>query len=275
MSEEDQEQELEDQEPEQQQVDPIVEQEARLLGWQPLENYKGDPKNWKSAEDYLEHGRQVNAYLRRDLDRFRQELRSKTDELNQLKEVTNKFAEYHSQTEERAYKKALADLRKERVEAYKEGDYNKVQEIEDQLDELRDNKPSKAPVVPQKQDVVQPDPAFVEWHAQNSWYGTDPELTSIADAYSNVIGKANPYLRGTEFLLEVTRKVQEKFPEKFGSPTRTVAKPNRERSVNNGSKKGFDDLPDDAKKACNDFVSKGWIKSKEEYVKEYFAQKGV
>jgi len=47
-----------------------AEHEAKLFGWNP--DYEGPGK--KSAEEFLEEGKRINGFLRKDLDKIRAEL---------------------------------------------------------------------------------------------------------------------------------------------------------------------------------------------------------
>lgn len=241
-----------------------VEKEARLLGWVDKENYNGDPDNWKPADEFLKRGKEINAYLKRDMEKIRLEFRKKDAELEELKRISQEFAKYHEETEKRAYERALKDLKKERIEAIKEGDTERLEAVEEDIEKLKETKQTVV-TTPKAQ---QPDPAFVAWNAENPWFGSDVELTALANAYSEVVAKENPGLMGKPFLDLVKEKVESVRPEKFGNPNRnrkTVGSSNNDAKPNGKRGKTFNDLPDDAKAACKDFVKRGWV-TEEQYL---------
>ena len=157
------------------------------------------------------------------------------------------------------------------AEAVAEGDTQKFAAVDQQIEHLRQNPPSRPNITPP--DPAQ-DPVFQEWSSENSWYGTDPELTAYADR------AAGPYVRGQHpnlppdrFLSEVEKEVKKRFPEKFGVQSRPVPTVEGARSANPRPTKGksYKDLPADAKAACDKFVKQGLLK-REEYVRDFFGE---
>lgn len=115
------------------------------------------------------------------------------------------------------------------------------------------------------------DKEFFEWAKQNTWYVTDPELKAVAELIGQEILASNPEKKGKVFLDEVTQKVKESFPEKFQNPARSfgsVDSSSDGRSPSVRKKKGYNDLPAEAKAACDRFV-KQKLMTQEQYVAEY------
>jgi len=256
-----------------------AEREARLLGWVPKEEFRGDEGKWRSADEFLERGKEINAFLRRDMEKLHGELSRRDSELAEIKTSVKEFAEFHKQTEERAYKRALAELRKERAEAIREGDDDRAADLDDAIDDLRQKKeeiqPSAQTPKPQAQNPAL-DPIFVQWTSEESWYGKDKVATQAANALAEDLHERLPALSGRAFLDEVARLVRDELPNRFSSPrTRApaVATESGNQRPNAGGrsrKQGYDDLPPEAKQACDRFVKQGLIKSADDYVKEYF-----
>jgi hypothetical protein len=74
-----------------------------------------------------------------------------------------------------------------------------------------------------------------------------------------------------EFYEEVTRQVKEAQPEKFTNPARksaSVSSSSDGRSPSTKTKKSYNDLPSEAKQACDKFV-KQKLMTQEQYVAEY------
>ena len=112
-----------------------------------------------------------------------------------------------------------------------------------------------------------------------SYFNYCQGLTMTNDKFASVFGQParSPETDLTQFQMdvaasiqEVTEEVRRRFPEKFGNPRRE--KPNRVEGGGTPSgrsgKKGYADLPPEAKAACDRFVKQG-LMTKEEYVKDF------
>jgi ABC-type branched-subunit amino acid transport system ATPase component len=81
-------------------------------------------------------------------------------------------------------------------------------------------------------------------------------------------------------LRETEKYIRQKFPEKFGETPRqnTYQQPHAaqveggQRGGANGSARGVNDLPPEAKQAGNKFVTQGLYKDLKEYAADYWAQ---
>ena len=241
-------------------VDDETLSEAKRQGWVPKEEYSGPEDKWVDAETFVKKGKEINALLRKDNDFLKREVA-------EMKSTMNEFKKFHADTEKRAYERAMADLREQKKEAISSGDGDKVLQIDDAIDELKAQKPEPVKVAPQI------DPAFVQWNEENKWFGTDKELTDEANLIGEVIKKRNPTMIGSEFLEEVTKRVKKAYPEKFTNGNRSRPSPVEGATaakVTSGTRgKTFNDLPAEAKAACQKFEKQGLL-TREQYLKEFF-----
>lgn len=255
-------------------VSSPVEAEARMFGWKPLEEFNGSPERWRDAEAFLEKGRQINGFLRKDFDKLRGELTARDTRIAALEESIQEFANYHKETEARAYQRAVVQLKNERKEALRMNDGERVVAIEEQMDELQEasQKSKLAPraVAPRASD--EPDPAFVAWVDSNPWYKENRVLRSLTHDYAEELKRAEPSLVGPAFLNKVKALVQENHPELFHNPERARPGAVAGGAETRGSRsngKTYHDLPAEAKAACDKFVAKGFLK-REDYVRDYY-----
>lgn len=254
-------------------VEPTqAEREARMYGWVPKEEYRGPESNWRSAEEFLERGKEINGFLRKDMDKLRSELSKKDVELQEIRETVKEFAKFHEETEKRAYERAIKELKREHIEAIREGDDDRALEISDQIDNLKEaqRKPEPKKEPEQPQPVV--DPTFISWQKENEWYGKDRVATRAADAIAEELRGENSFLVGKEFLDEVARRVEAELPNRFKGSRRAAPVDTNTGARNTKAKKTYADLPADAKAACDKYVREGLIKSKEQYVTDYFGE---
>jgi hypothetical protein len=244
-------------------VDEDTLKEAKRQGWVPQEDYNGPEDKWVDADTFVKKGKEINALLRKDNDFLKREV-------SEMKTTMMEFKKFHAETEKRAYDRAMADLRDQKKEAISTGDGDKVLEIDDAIDDLKTRKPETVAA----RTSNQPDPTFVQWNEDNTWFGKDTELTNEANLIGEVIKRQNPTLIGAEFLDEVTKRVKKMYPEKFSNSNRARPSPVEGTTAPKASSKGgkgFNDLPPEAKAACQKF-EKSNLLTREQYLKEYFGE---
>lgn len=248
-----------------------AEVEARQFGWVSQDEFKGDPEDWRPAEEFLKRGREINGYLRKDLEKLQNTIKSKDTELAEIRETIEQFRKYHNETEARAYKRAIDDLKKEKVAAIESGDGVRAVEIDEELDNIkeaqRQAQTEKKPAPAKSND----DSGWNQWIEKNSWYGKDEVLTALANGFSEKVRMENPELVGPGFLEKVGDLVRTAVPEKFENPNRShsaVSGSGSNRTASGTKKKGYNDLPAEAKAACDKFVKQG-LMTQEQYIAEY------
>lgn len=256
-------------------ADPSPEEvEARLLGWKSLDEFSGDPARWRPANEFLEKGKQINGFLRKDLEKIRNELRRRDAQISELQTSIMQFAEYHKETEARALERARKELNAARKEAIRAQDGERVVEIEERLENLDEAAAQMRvtpPVVVQK--PAEPDPIFKQWVDANPWYSNDRVLRALTHDYAEELKQISPQLVGLEFLDQVKQRVMEAHPEFFKNPAKTrpvaVGTGSAESLPRQSRKRTYADLPEEARRACDQFVKKGFV-TQESYVRDYF-----
>lgn len=257
-----------------------AETEARLFGWKPLEEFHGDPARWRDADAFLEKGRQINGFLRKDFDKLRQELHVRDSQIADLQRSIAQFAEYHQETEARALERARKELKAERKEALRAQDGERVVEIEERLESLDEAavKMRAAPPVVATKLPAGPDPVFKKWIDENSWYTENRVLRALTHDYAEELKQTNPQLLGVEFLEQVKRRVQADHPEFFQNPARSrpsaVGTGSAESSPRSTRGKSYADLPVEARITCDKFVKQGFV-TRESYVRDYFGDEAA
>jgi hypothetical protein len=245
-------------------IDEATLAEAKRQGWVPQEDYNGPEDRWVDADTFVKKGKEINALLRKDNEFLKREV-------SEMKSTMMEFKKFHAETEKRAYDRAMSDLRDQKKEAINTGDGDKVLQIDDAIDEL---KTARAQEKVEVRPTNQPDPVFVQWNEENTWFGKDTELTEEANLIGEVIKRKQPTLIGEAFLEEVTKRVKKAYPEKFTNANRNrpsaVEGTTAPRATGKGGK-GFNDLPAEAKQACQKFEKSGLL-TREAYLKEYFGE---
>lgn len=179
-----------------------VETEAMEHGWRPKEEFQESPgKKWRSAEEFM------------DRKPLYDKLEEQSRKIKQLDQGLKVLADHNTGIEQAAYQRAVKDLKAQKSAALEKGDLIAVEQIRDQLDELKQNTP-----------VVQPaqSPAeFDSWKKRNGWYQEDEDLTAYADGLGNKMQKQGK--SPSEIMAAVEAKVKEVFPDKFVNPNKATA----------------------------------------------------
>lgn len=127
--------------------------------------------------------------------------------------------------------KAKDDYKK----AYESGDTDKVLEAQQKLteismkqDKVRNFRPTplqiEEPVVQMRQQAVQaprPDPTAVSWQQQNTWFGEDDEMTSLALGLHEKLKKEGVVVSSPEYYKRIDNTMRQRFPERFETDQET------------------------------------------------------
>jgi hypothetical protein len=248
----------------------VAEQEARQFGWVPKEEFKGNEDDWRDAETFLKRGKEINGFLRKDMEKLNTKLAQKDAELAEIRAAVEEFRQYHNETEARAYKRAIEDLKKQKVEAIQQGDGERVVEIDEEIDKYKEAQQTK-PVEKKEPAQQQGLNEFDAWVLDNKWFVTNQEAKYLAELYGKELSVSNPTLKGRPFLDAVAKRVKEEHADLFENPARSsasVSSSSDGRKPAGKTKKGYNDLPPEAKAACDKFV-KQKLMTQEQYVAEY------
>lgn len=239
------------------------EAQAREDGWQPQEDWKGDPKRWVDAKTFVERGQQflpiVQAKYRKTLETV-DSLRKEVDELKAGSKEYREFADKAIARERQEKEARIAELEDLRKKAISEGDGDAFDQADRKLNELRKE--------PEKNQTLSAETQA--WLSENTWYSTDAVMRGIADGLSDIVAKENPGLKGRAFLDKLSEKVQAELPHKFENQRRDMqtTEDNKRKPV---SKKGktYEDLPVEAKAACERFLKQIPGFTKEAFLSQY------
>jgi len=134
------------------------------------------------------------------------------------------------------------------------------------------------PPEPPKPKVEAPasavDPIIQDWISKEEWFNRDRSLNAYAVDVFGVLERDHPGMSKAEMLAETKKRTVDKFPEKFGiNPMRenaaAVGEPKGGNSSPRKRGKSYDDLPPEAKHACDKFVKTIPGFTKEKYVADY------
>jgi hypothetical protein len=263
-------------------VNEQTQKEARIFGWVPKEEFRGSEDDWVDAEVFVKRGKEINPILRKNNELLMKKLDEKAKEIDSIKASVEEFKKFQKESFERKtaeYDVQIAQLKSQKREAIAEGNGDLVVDIDDQLDSLKEaqreaKEASKAKPEPEQpaQVSIPDDPELQSWLNKNNWFGNDIEMTELANTLGSSVRKQFPHLTSRAFLEKLDDKIREYMPNKFlGNKAKgsAVDSSGSVRGSGSSGKKSYDNLPDDAKQACDRFIKQGWIKSKQEYIDSY------
>ena len=264
------------------QVSSEILYEAESQGWVPKERYRGNEADWVDANTFVKRGREILPILRKNNENLVRDLNNTREQLKEFKEAADEFKRFQKDAYERKaqdYEYRIQEIKNSRAQAITDGDGQKVNALDDALDEAKDNLKEakqavrdviKAPVEPTPE--AQPlDPSLQTWLDRNNWFGQDKRMTSMANGIGESLRLEFPMLKGQEFLEKLDEVLAEEFPTKFGkksTPTNRVESGSGRQSRGNSNAQSYDNLPPEAKAACNKFV-KQKLMTQEEYVNSF------
>lgn len=242
-----------------------IEQEAKAQGWVPQDEFKGDPSKWRSAEEFVERGKQITPILKERNEKLVRDIERLNSKLESQSEAVQELMQYYSKAEQRAYQKAFNELKSKQREAVEVGDTEAYEAAEREIDELTKTPPPQ-PKAPKAQN--EPPAEYFDFLEENKWYAEDRELAEYADFIgTRLVGTVKS---NKDFYAEVAKRVKARYPEKFDNPKRSAAQAvEGAGSPPKAKGRGYNDLPADAKAQCDRFVKEIPGFSKDEYMKYY------
>lgn len=248
--------------------EPTVEEKALAMGWTPLDQFKGDPAKFVDPETFVKRGEEFVPFLKANNRQLEKALEKATKEIAGLKTTMTEFADHNSKTEQRAYARALNELKAEQAAAAKAGDVEAVQDITERMVDLKAE--VRAPSAGNGAD-----PALEAWKADNGWFEKDSVLRGYAMEIDRELRAAgvtdNAYIRA-----EAAKRVKAEFPDRTGDKPADNPRRREAGAVEGGTPnvrrtgKSYADLPSDAKSACDSFVKTIPGFTRDKYVKDYF-----
>jgi len=250
-----------------------VEDQARALGWKPEEEYTGKPEKWTDAEKFLEvHGKN-NGALRKALEKQAAELLELKKQMGGLDAAHKKIFDIQIKKAKEEFDQQIAFLKAQRKEAVRSGEYDAVDELDEQIEKAKLRGPDipeiETPKQPQQQDWRE-NPILVKWAEKNTWFEKDEDMSLYAGTLGVQIRKDNPSISFQEVLDRVEERVKKAFPHKFksGEDRASRVEGSSTSSQNKGEVGTYASLNKAEKEACDEAVEAG-MKQKD-WLKLYF-----
>jgi len=232
-----------------------IESLAAEIGWRA----DGD----LDAKEFILKSREIQDTMRTHI----RDQKGKFEELNESVAELKVHNERVFNVQVANLEKELSTLKKEKKEAIEEGDADRVEEIETEMDGVKE-----AMIKPEApKPTAEANPDFDEWIDKNPWYKDDPEMATYADK----IGNANPDAPYKRVLALVERKVKEMYPDKFTNPKSPAPSP-VEGAVRRSATPKFTkaDLTGNQRSIMSQFVRQG-IMTEKQYIADIQKTQGA
>lgn len=261
-----------------------IEERARRMGHVPLDQFRGNPDNWVDAETFVRRAEESLPFLKGTLKTMEQKmaeqdrvLRQQTELVTSLKADMTDFVAFSRGAEQRAYEKAVSELKAEQERAKTEGDMPAFVAATEKLDAViaehpavtgKDNKPSAiTDAKPKTADeewkawMAAEPTVFDEWVQEHKWFNEDPEMFAYAQQMDQFLQVKDGFKKPrSQRLKDIAELVKKKFPVYFGTAARASGSPVEGDSggaPNGGNgRRTYHDLPEDAKKQCDKWTGK-------------------
>lgn len=299
--------ETENQQPAQRQVSPDVETRARDMGWRPQNEWRGDPQAWRPADEFLRRGEEVLPIVRSRAQRAEAEVanlrgqiaerdRDFEDRLRRLDRVQQIALQNQAQQISQYYQSQMRQaVERGDVEGYDNLNRRYADEIGNlqtrtaeayQQPATQEQKQQQKPIDPAVQRTVQ------QWIGGHDWWSRDQEMTQEAVDFHGYLLDKKPWLTVEANLEAVEKHLEREFPNKFpkraaptnGNGQRQQQPQNHAPAMEAGTRqpagsgrtKGWNELPPEAKKAGEGFISQELYtndaKGRAEYAADYWSQ---
>jgi hypothetical protein len=251
---------------------PSIEERASGMGWKPREDFQGDPKGWVDATEYVRRGEEVLPIVQATNRRLTEKLSSAEQRLMDLERINraNSLALEELQTSNREQTVQNTERSIEQIEAGI-AEAREAGNVQDELALLREHHVAtdrliKAKTAPQQQQQQppngggQPDltktPAFQQFLTDNPWFNSDSVMRAAAvQLQLDMVGdgRISQNMDQAARLSLVAKEVRKRFNQQDNGRS---SGPNRVEGGGGGAGSGgggksYNDLPEEAKAACD------------------------
>ena len=250
-----------------------AESEARSYGWVPLDDFKGNPEQWRDASEYLEARNNNVGALRKTVEQITRENRDLHAKMDNLGKTHRQMFQMQVKKLKEEHEQQLAFLKAQHRQAVQQGDVETADALSDQMADMKQRGPDlpepeaqQNNPVPQDPDAWRRLPGVPEWLAQNQWVDTDPELREFADALATQYRAKGDKSEPVELLQKIGAKIRATFKDKFQVQRKQMVGESTPGGARAQAVKGYSSLNAEEKRHCDQFV-RDKLGTAEEYIR--------
>lgn len=242
-------------------AEPTVEDRAKEMGWRPKEEFNDDAR-WVDADTFVKRGEEILPIVRANAKKVEAENAALKADMATLKKDVAAFRVHHSQTEQRAYQRALRDLEERQADAVHANDLGAVREITKEIADLTrevraDGDNSGASDIAKLRE---------DWDKENPWIN-DPDMGAYA--YGVCEDMARRGVKPKDQLVELAKRVKQAFPQKFQNERRSAPAAVEGGTPPRRAGKTRSDLPLEARQTMDRWVKQGLL-TEAQFLKDYW-----
>ena len=200
-----------------------VDARARAMGWKPLAEYRGDPRRWTDAEEFIRKGEEELPILRDQSRRMAEKIARFEPELESAKKAAKDALALARSSEQRGYDRAMAEQKAAQRQAVREGDTDAYDAAQAEIDRIEATRRiAEAPV---EEDEPAPAPAQEVWPettaflAANPWFRSDAQLNASMIGHHDVVVRTRADLTRSQQYALAKKRVAEDFPGRIPETT--------------------------------------------------------
>lgn len=253
-------------------------EQAIAQGWQPEEEWEGDPDKWVDYKEFVLRGELMDriSHQTKKINAF-----EKDNE--RLKKTLKNLAVHNKKMAELEYNRALKALRAEKVSALEENDHEAAVEIDEKIADLKKDQETFTAELSEEEETsneneqqeIQYTPedvnALKSWVNKNKWFTSNKVMKAAADALGDDYLSNNPGdISG--MLTYIDQEIRKEFPHKFksnkpgASVTQSSGRATSKKKETRTSTYSVGDMSDEQKSVAKQFVEMGVFQSAQEYV---------
>ena len=254
-------------------MDRDFEKEAREDNWVDKDEWKGDEDKWVDAETFVKRGEEFAPFIKAKNRRLMEEIEGLKGRVNELQDGNKQFKEFHDsalKAEEQKRDKLIQELEEARAKAVEDSDGKAFKDADGKLQQIRAQEKKT------ENGAGKLSPEAQQWLEDHPQYNTDKKFHVLAEGLAGRIQDEitkgiRAQLSNEDFYKTLTKEMQEIDPDLFENKNRgkQTVEGGGNKGGGNSKAKTFENLPDDAKKACQSFEKSIPGFTKEQYLKEY------
>lgn len=228
--------------------EPLPDDIKKELEEDTLEDYSDRVKNRMAQLKKVWHDeRRAKEAAARETEEAIKYARSILEENKKLKSTLSSGEQDYLKTLKDAYEKELLIAKRDYREAYDAGDSEKIVEAQAKITEAQYKLQNAMGMKPQysieeplqtaqnrgqleqqinsQYNVPKPDEKATRWQEKNSWFGQDPEMTSLALGLHEKLVRSGVSPTSDEYYRRIDDTMHKRFPEYFGDTDSLEEKP--------------------------------------------------
>lgn len=247
-----------------------TEQLAKSQGWVPLDEWQGDPRDHRSAKEFVDRGELLG------------KIRSQSQELQAVKNIATQLSEQNKKVYQAGYENALKELKAAKVTAIENQDGKALVAIEEKIDDTKDKLAALNATKPAATVPTGPSPDYQLYLQRNPQYLQSASYRVWSHNVAKEFAQRNPHASEGDVYAFIEEEQQREWPDRYNpsgkAQRRAPPSPDGEgrgtanKGSGKGSSAGFDALiasmPEDQAKVAKDMVKRGFI-TKDKYVEDY------